>query len=152
MIQLYRSHIRPHLEYGSIVWNPGLKGDIDALEDVQKFALRMCTKSWNFNYEELLTNANLPSLRTRRVQANLYHLFKVAKGLTDYPNTPLQLQEHNHNTRSADKPNFLVPYPRTNSYQNSFFPNIISIWNTLPKEARNSTSISTFKEYVSSLS
>ena len=71
MIQLYRSHIHLHLEYSSTVWNPGLKGDIDALEDVQKFALRMCTKSWNFNYEELLTNANLPSLRTRRVQASL---------------------------------------------------------------------------------
>ena len=29
----------------SIAWNPGLKGDVDVLEDVQKFALRVCFKS-----------------------------------------------------------------------------------------------------------
>ena len=33
------SFIRPHLDYASIVWNPHLKGEIESLENVQKFAL-----------------------------------------------------------------------------------------------------------------
>ena len=50
LTKLYCSFIRPHLEYASIVWNPSLKGEVDALENVQKFALRMCTKQWNSSY------------------------------------------------------------------------------------------------------
>ena len=33
------SFIRPHLDYASIVWNPHLKGEVESLENVQKFAL-----------------------------------------------------------------------------------------------------------------
>ena len=56
--QLYTSFIRPHLEYACIAWDPFLKKDITALEDVQKFALRLCTKSWDQDYQTLLTGAD----------------------------------------------------------------------------------------------
>ena len=42
--QLYVSNIRPHLEYACQVWDPYLKRDIDLMESVQKFALRVCSK------------------------------------------------------------------------------------------------------------
>ena len=31
-------------------WDPFLKQDIELIEKVQKFALRVCTKSWDANY------------------------------------------------------------------------------------------------------
>ena len=43
MKRLYTSLVRPHLEYGVEVWNPYLQKDIAALENVQKFALRVCS-------------------------------------------------------------------------------------------------------------
>ena len=48
--QLYVCNIRPHLEYACQVWDPYLKRDIDLLESVQKFALRVCSKQWNASY------------------------------------------------------------------------------------------------------
>ena len=39
LLRLYKSFIRPHLDYASIVWNPHFKGEIESLENVQKFAL-----------------------------------------------------------------------------------------------------------------
>ena len=48
----YSSFIRPHLEYAAIIWNPML--NIDSLENVQKYPLRVSMKSWNSTYEELL--------------------------------------------------------------------------------------------------
>ena len=43
--QLYISSVRPHLEYAAAVWDPHLQKDINKLEKVQTFALRMCTKT-----------------------------------------------------------------------------------------------------------
>ena len=47
MLKLYTSYIRPHLEYACTAWDPFLKKDVNVLEDVQEFALRVCTKSWD---------------------------------------------------------------------------------------------------------
>ena len=77
LIKLYCSFIRPHLEYASVVWNPGVKGETDALENVQKFALRVCTNLWDSSYDELLVKTRLPSLKDRRTRASLCHLFKI---------------------------------------------------------------------------
>ena len=43
-----------------------MQKDIDQLERVQKFALRMCAKQWDVDYTDLLTHFNLPSLANHR--------------------------------------------------------------------------------------
>ena len=51
LLKLYLTKIRPHLEYASLVWDPfRLIREIEELENVQKFALRMCPKSWSMDY------------------------------------------------------------------------------------------------------
>ena len=49
LLQLYLSFIRPHLEYAvhAQVWSPYLHKDMQKLELVQKFALKVCLKKWN---------------------------------------------------------------------------------------------------------
>ena len=144
LISLSRSFIRLHLEYASIVWNPNFKGEIEALGNIQKFALRMCTKSWDSNYDELLATTKLPSLKDRRTQACLCHLFKIIHGITEFPDAPINSQTFNHNTRSSDKSFFCLPRLRTLSYQHSFFPSAIATWNKLPRQATSCNSISSF--------
>ena len=60
------------------------RGEIAALESVQKFALQVCLKSWDTNYDELLSAADIPSLQHRRIQQSLCHLFKIINGLIDF--------------------------------------------------------------------
>ena len=42
LVKLYISFIRPHLEYAIAIWDPYLIKDVTELEDIQKFALRVC--------------------------------------------------------------------------------------------------------------
>ena len=48
---------------------------IKAIEGVQKFALRVCTKSWRSNYNELLDYCDIPTMASRRKMAKLCLLF-----------------------------------------------------------------------------
>ena len=57
-------------------WDPFLEKDIELLlENVQKFALRVCTKQWDAVYSTLLETSGMPSLESRRVNAKLCHLY-----------------------------------------------------------------------------
>lgn len=60
--QMYLSYVRPHVQYAVPVWDPNCQLHIVALERVQCFALRVCIKSCDSSYEDILTFYNLPSL------------------------------------------------------------------------------------------
>ena len=56
LLKLYISLIRPLLEYACQVWNPYLTKNIEKLEKVQRFALRLCVKQWDLDYPSLLSS------------------------------------------------------------------------------------------------
>ena len=129
-------------------WNPYYRGEIAALESVQTFALRVCLKSWDTNYDELLSAADIPSLQHRRIQQSLCHLFKIINGLIDFPSAPTLPRVSLYDTHSAGKPVFLIPKFRTSSYQFSFFSNALSFWNSLRRDIFDCHSFFSFKRSV----
>ena len=70
LFQMYISLVCPHLEYASQVWNPYRTGEINSLENVQKFALQMCADS---SYDNLLQLFSHPSLQQCRLYLDLLH-------------------------------------------------------------------------------
>ena len=54
VLKLYLALVKPHLEYTSQVWSPYMLKDVQLLEKVQKFALRICSRMYQSEYEELL--------------------------------------------------------------------------------------------------
>ena len=71
LLKLYLSFITPILEYSCQVWHPYLVKDIEKLECVQKFALRLCVKQCDLDYTNLLFICKLPTLAARRKYINL---------------------------------------------------------------------------------
>ena len=61
---LYVTLIRPNLEYASTIWDPYLIKDCKLIEDVQKFACKVCVKDWHLDYEEMLSRLHIPRLDT----------------------------------------------------------------------------------------
>ena len=74
---LYVSLVRPHLEYASVIWNPYYKGDINALEKVQRRSSKTPLDMRHKPYEERLKIWNLTSLEERRTRGDLIQMYKI---------------------------------------------------------------------------
>ena len=83
LTKLYKSLVRPLLEYCIQAFNPYLKRDIDTLEKVQRRATKMVSGLKKVPYEERLKRLNLTTLKTRRIRGDLIEVFKNFKGLGD---------------------------------------------------------------------
>ena len=62
---------------------------LGTLESVPCFACRVCTKSWDDAYCDMLCTLNIPQLSERRELLKMYHLYKIVHGFVDFPNAPL---------------------------------------------------------------
>ena len=51
---LYKSLVRPHIEYGNIVWSPFQKADINLIENMQRRATRFIPEINKLDYQERL--------------------------------------------------------------------------------------------------
>ena len=70
---LYLSFVRPIVDYAALVWDPHYACHIQALEKVQRFALRMSAKLWDHDYLFF----GLPSRRKILNYATLLELSRV---------------------------------------------------------------------------
>ena len=101
-----------------------LQKNINTLEEVQKFALRMCSKQWDQAYSQLFQLFNIATLSERRLYLDLRTMFKVVHRQFEFPPGILNTCGR---TPSIDRPLlFHRPFARTNYYYNSFVPRIHS--------------------------
>ena len=140
------SLVRPHLEYCSLIWDPSSPTLIRSLESVQLFALKLASKFRPFLIPSLKSQFNLPSLASRRSYFKLIFLFKLYHELLHFPSPILQFNPTlPYPIRSFHPNNFLCPPSKTSSFQKSFFPSAISLWNTLPPAPKETQSLSFLK-------
>ena len=81
IIPLYKSIVRPHLEYCIQAWRPYLKKDIDKLERVQRRATKLIPELRILCYEDRVQQCKLTTLETRRVRGDQIEVFKIAHGI-----------------------------------------------------------------------
>ena len=146
--RLYVSLVRPLLEYASPAWSPYIIKDINSLESVQKFALKVCLKQWNMPYCQLLNQSHLPDLGTRRKHLSLCYFYNIVNGVHVYPNLPLVPHSPQHVLRNTHS--FMQFNAHTNHFQHSFFPHVTALWNTLPSAITSAPTLSVFNNYIHS--
>ncbi len=84
-LPLYKTFIRPHLEYAIQATHPVLCRDAEALEMVQKLALKLVKGLRHVPYEAALIQLRLFSLTHRRIRGDLIAMFKITHGLLELP-------------------------------------------------------------------
>jgi len=66
-VRAYLTYVRPLLEYNSIIWSPHSKGDVDAIEKVQRRFTKRIPGFKNYSYVERLHLLHMPRLEMRRI-------------------------------------------------------------------------------------
>ena len=82
---LYKSLVRPHLEYCNQIWMLHLQKHINMIENVQRRATRQIPGLKDLTYEERLIKLKLPSLTYRRIRGDMIETFKIAKNYYNHP-------------------------------------------------------------------
>ena len=142
---LYKTFIRPHLEYCPEVWNPYLAKDINSVEKVQRRATKLVSNFQDLSYEERLNKLKLFPLQERRLRGDMITTFKLLNGFLDADHdklVPLSRSERNSRSHNCQ---LYCNVPRTNVRKYFFTNRIILPWNTLRQETISSDTVDTFK-------
>jgi len=94
IISLYKSLVRPHLEYCCQIWSLYYKKDIKLIEGVQKRAIKLVTGMKELNYNDRLKQLGLQRSEGRRIRSDLIETFKIVNRKYDInPELFFQLDE-----------------------------------------------------------
>ena len=74
---LHKSLVRPHLEFGNLVWGPFNRTGQKKLERVQRRETRLVTRLRHLPYETRLKNLQLPSLYYRRKRGDMIFTYQL---------------------------------------------------------------------------
>ena len=142
---LFKTLIRPILEYGNSVWTNGLKKYRNLVENVQRKFTKHIKGLNEVPYEDRLDKIKLPSLEFRQMRGDMIQVFKIANNYYD-PLTTNSIFEFNKNSRLRGH-NLKISKKRVNKTKfASFFSNrFVNSWNKLPSFIVNSKSINEFK-------
>ena len=143
-ITLYKALVRSQLEYGVQVWNPYRQGLIDAVERMQRRATKLRPSCVGMPYEMRQRKLKLPTLKYRRIRADLILLFDLLAGDLRSLVCPSLTFCTYERTRGHDRK--LVTSGAHKDCRKYFFGNrVIQEWNRLPQSVVSAGDKYTFR-------
>ena len=127
---VYKSYVRPVLEYADVVWHSGLTcKQASDLERIQRRAIRTILGYKYISYSKSIQQCNIKKLSDRRVE----HCRTFANGLSDSLRTshllpPTRISVHGRSLRSAHDRTQLRA--KTNRFKQSPIPFYVTLLNT----------------------
>ena len=147
LLTIYKSFIRPHLDYGNIVYDqPSNDVFSDKLESLQyNSALAITAAMKGTSREKLYQRLGLEYLQQRRCMRRLCLFYKVVSTklpayIYDFIPSVRQSQRHPNTFNSISC--------RTEYFENWFFPCVIGEWNKLNPEIERSGSYNIFQKSI----
>ena len=145
-LYIYKTYVRPLLEYNTEVWSPYLLGDINAIEKVQRFFTKRLPGLWIVPYLDRLQQLTLESLESRRIASDLIFMYKIVNNLVDLDMNNFFSLNSNSTRGHNLKINF--QHARLNCRKYFFVNRTIPIWNQLPNEIVNCSNVNAFKNKI----
>ena len=99
--KLFTTFVRPHLEYGQVIWKQHLEKYMTILENVQHRATKLVDSFYHMSYSQRLKKLNLPLLVYRRPRGDMIEIFKHFYSY-DICMLPENFRPQNHPSRKHD--------------------------------------------------
>ena len=144
IMNVYRSHVRPLLEYASPLWNVGYLGDVRKLERVQRRWTRAVIGLSELPYDVRLQRLNLFSLEGRMLRSDLILVYKIIHNQCAIKFDEVFSYSQTGITRGH--PYKLFKYRSDIELRKRFFSNrVINSWNSLSENTVMAETIEEFK-------
>ena len=122
----YKLYVRPHLDYGDIIYHNQRVDLMKLIEQVQYKASLVVSGCWQgTSRERLYEDLGWESLSERRWARRLATCYKIKNGLAP-SYLPDHIPEDSEINISLRDRNTRAPFSRTERYDNSFFPYCIN--------------------------
>ena len=158
LVLLYKTLVRPHLEYAAAVWSPWTEKDVDMLEKVQRRLVKMLCDARGQTYEEKMEDAGLTTLKERRNRGDLIETFKTIKGFNKVQRDlwfEMQSGDGNRPTRAnsqvkdgnVERKSEIIVKERAalDLRQNFYTMRVVREWNGIPEDVKNEKTVNGFK-------
>lgn len=145
---LYKTLVRPILEYNNTVWCPQFKYLIAKTEAVQRRATRIVPDLKGLSYSDRLRALDLPTLAYRQLRGDIINVYKYLNGLYDVDTSKLfVLDTKNSGTRGHS---LKLEKHRANLKRRSDFFSMrtVSVWNSLPEQIVLAPNLNSFKAHL----
>ena len=148
-LRLYKSYVRPHLEFSVPTWNPWLSKDVKKLEKVQEKFVKNVRGLREISYTAKCKELGLLTLENRRLYLDMVETFKLIHNHTKIDRAEmfeLYGDIDRRHTRAADFPLNIVSKRSNLEIRRHFFSNrVTEYWNGLPNDLKTDRNLSKFK-------
>ena len=152
LIKVYNSLIQPHFDYCNVVWGNCNKGLSEKLQRLQNRAARiLMSASYDSNLDDLFRALGWRRLHYQRLEQKSILMYKTLHGMTpDYLRSRFVYRDNARAYRLRNTENKLVlPQPRIDYLKRSFLYSGAQLWNNLPVDLRQASSLTDFKSKLS---
>jgi len=140
---LYKSIIRPSIEFAEPAWSPYHRGEIEALENIQRRCTRMVAGFWDLDHQERLSRLQLTSLEARRVRGDLIQIYKLIMGIEEIDSSLTNmLYKTAARTRIRIRRDIVKDF---NPRHYFLFNRVAFWWNRLPDDVAQANNVISFK-------
>ena len=143
-VLLYKTLVRPIVEYCSVVTHPVRKQDQDRLEKVQRRATRLVPGMKGMSYTERLKELNLQSLKYRRKRSDVLQCYRILSQIDQVDESHFFTLRQDERTRSNGR-KIYKSQCRTKTRSNVFSQRVVDRWNALPSDTVSASTINCFK-------
>ena len=149
-IHLYKTYIRPLLEYNVSIWNPQSVHDKKLAENTQIVFTRKLCKKLNLKYNsylDRLKTLKLETLEYRRLKQDLVLVYKILNSLIDVRNGNMFKVSQTSNSYNLRRHSIYLESQKQTTVlrQHYFSSRIVNTWNRLPNSIVTSKTLSIFK-------
>ena len=150
ILKLYKSLVRPHLDYCMQAWCPYLEKDKKILEKVQARATKLIYNLKDLPYEVRLKRLNLTTLEDRRKRGDLIQTYRIVTQI-DNINPDSMFQKPTYTSSRGHTQKFAKQRSRLDVRKHFYSQRVVDGWNKLPEATINSPTLLTFKKSLSHL-